>query len=149
MRQYRHVLYVAAITLVVTLGGLLFGYDTAVISGAEQAIEVYLIDSLGLGSFAHGLTVSSALIGCIVGGIISGFFSNRIGRKNTLLLAAVLFGPVSPGICLSGISFFQRGGTDVWRIDYAQFVPDSRGNRDRAGLCDRSNLYRGDRSRAY
>lgn len=109
MRQYRHVLYVAAITLVVTLGGLLFGYDTAVISGAEQAIEVYLIDSLGLGSFAHGLTVSSALIGCIVGGIISGFFSNRIGRKNTLLLAAVLFVLSALGSAYPEFLFFNVG----------------------------------------
>lgn len=109
MRNRRHILYVAAITLVATLGGLLFGYDTAVISGAEQAIEVYLIDSLDLGSFAHGITVSSALIGCIIGGIISGFFSNRIGRKNTLLLAAVLFILSALGSAYPEFLFFKAG----------------------------------------
>ncbi|SET46828.1 MFS transporter, SP family, xylose:H+ symportor [Salinibacillus kushneri] len=91
MNTKKNHLYVFAIALIATLGGLLFGYDTAVISGAEQSVEVYLIESLGLGSFIHGLTVSSALIGCIIGGLISGFFSNNIGRKNSLILAALLF----------------------------------------------------------
>lgn len=102
-------LYIAAITLIATLGGLLFGYDTAVISGAEQAIEVYMIDSLGMGSLVHGLTVSSALIGCIIGGLVSGFFSNRIGRKNTLLLAAVLFVLSALGSAYPEFLFFHVG----------------------------------------
>ena len=55
--------------MVATLGGLLFGYDTAVISGAEKSIEAYLIRPLGLSSLIHGATVSSALVGCIIGGI--------------------------------------------------------------------------------
>ena len=70
---------------------MLFGYDTAVISGAEQSVQLYLIDSLGFSSLIHGLTVSSALIGCIIGGFISGFFSNNLGRRNSLLFAAALF----------------------------------------------------------
>jgi SP family xylose:H+ symportor-like MFS transporter len=83
--------YVFGITLVATIGGLLFGYDTAVISGAEKSIEAFLIKPLGLSDFIHGATVSSALIGCIIGGALSGFFSSRLGRKNSLLLAALLF----------------------------------------------------------
>lgn len=83
--------YIFAITFVATLGGLLFGYDTAVISGAEQSLEAYLIVSLGLNSLVHGATVSSALIGCIIGGAISGWLSTRLGRKRTLQVASVLF----------------------------------------------------------
>ncbi|WP_233269352.1 sugar porter family MFS transporter [Alteribacillus sp. YIM 98480] len=83
--------YIITVVLTVALAGLLFGYDTAVISGAEQSIQKYLIDGLGLGSFAHGVTVSSALLGCVLGGMISGFLANKIGRKNTLILAAILF----------------------------------------------------------
>ncbi|MDR1259387.1 MAG: D-xylose transporter XylE [Tannerellaceae bacterium] len=83
--------YVVGITLVATIGGLLFGYDTAVISGAEKSIEAFLILPLGLSSFVHGATVSSALVGCIIGGIISGFLSSRLGRKKSLLIAAALF----------------------------------------------------------
>lgn len=63
----RNMFYITAITLVATLGGLLFGYDTAVISGAEKSVQNYLITPLGLGSLAHGATISSALIGCIIG----------------------------------------------------------------------------------
>ena len=83
--------YIVGITLVATIGGLLFGYDTAVISGAEKSIEVFFIKPLGLSSYEHGATVSSALIGCIIGGAISGFLSNRLGRKNSLFVAAILF----------------------------------------------------------
>jgi SP family xylose:H+ symportor-like MFS transporter len=58
----RNNLYIIGITLVATLGGLLFGYDTAVISGAEKSVQSYMVTSLGLGSFAHGATIGSALM---------------------------------------------------------------------------------------
>ncbi|MCA1021967.1 D-xylose transporter XylE [Halobacillus litoralis] len=83
--------YIIFLSVIAALGGLLFGYDTAVISGAEQSLEVYFIDSLGLSKLFQGLTVSSALIGCIAGGLISGMLSDRIGRRNSLIVAAVLF----------------------------------------------------------
>lgn len=83
--------YIFKITLVATLGGLLFGYDTAVISGAEKSIQEYLINGLGLNTWIHGATISSALIGCIIGGIISGYAAATLGRKKTLQVAAILF----------------------------------------------------------
>ncbi|MDR1880976.1 MAG: D-xylose transporter XylE [Tannerellaceae bacterium] len=83
--------YVFGITLVATIGGLLFGYDTAVISGAEKSIEAFFAIPLGLSSFVHGATVSSALVGCIIGGALSGLLSSRLGRKRSLLIAATLF----------------------------------------------------------
>ncbi|MDD2938396.1 MAG: MFS transporter, partial [Proteiniphilum sp.] len=89
-RQY-NTTYIFGITLVATLGGLLFGYDTAVISGAEKSIEAYLIKPLGLNSLIHGATVSSALIGCIFGGMTSGLLSNDWGRKKTVIFASLLF----------------------------------------------------------
>ena len=101
--------YIFGITLVATLGGLLFGYDTAVISGAEKSVLAYLIEPLNLGSFAHGATVSSALIGCIIGGAISGFLSNRFGRKKTLLLAAFLFFSSSIAAAYPEFLFFEKG----------------------------------------
>lgn len=105
--------YIFGITLVATIGGLLFGYDTAVISGAEKSIEAYLIRPLGLGSFAHGATVSSALIGCIIGGMISGFLSNRLGRKRSLLLAATLFFLSALGSAYPETIFFPKGETSM------------------------------------
>jgi len=101
--------YVFGITLVATIGGLLFGYDTAVISGAEKSVEAYLIRPLGLSSFVHGATVSSALIGCIIGGALSGFFSSRLGRKKSLVLAAVLFFLSALGSGFPETLFFTRG----------------------------------------
>ncbi|MDG3443121.1 D-xylose transporter XylE [Nitrospirillum amazonense] len=86
---------VVMLTLVATLGGLLFGYDTAVISGAVKSIDANFIDPLGLADTARdslsGFTISSALIGCIVGGMIAGWVADRFGRKRGLFLAAVLF----------------------------------------------------------
>lgn len=153
--------YVMSITLVATLGGLLFGYDTAVISGTVSSLKSFFIFPLesnadmaaqaivsykwivslsalivlslmsyfatrlwglarGLGGAAvfsaitavvlyrellagneslsegmlnalHGFVISSALVGCIIGGAIAGYVSERLGRKNGLQLAAVLF----------------------------------------------------------
>ncbi|MDR0743245.1 MAG: D-xylose transporter XylE [Tannerella sp.] len=109
MNKSYHSTYIFGITLVATLGGLLFGYDTAVISGAEKSIQAYLIDSLGMGAFAHGATVSSALIGCIIGGIISGILSNRLGRKKSLQLAGFLFFTSALGSAYPEFLFFEKG----------------------------------------
>lgn len=108
MKSYNSA-YIIGITLVATLGGLLFGYDTAVISGAEKSIQHNLIEPLGLGAFAHGATVSSALIGCILGGAISGLLSNRLGRKRTLQLAGFLFFTSALGSGYPEFLFFERG----------------------------------------
>jgi len=102
-------LYIVLITLVATLGGLLFGYDTAVISGAEGSLQTYFTDSLGLSSLVHGITVSSALIGCIIGGIISGYVSSGIGRKYSLVVAAVLFIISALGSAYPEFLFFTKG----------------------------------------
>ncbi len=105
----RNTFYITVITLVATLGGLLFGYDTAVISGADKSIQAYLINSLGLNSLAHGATISSALIGCIIGGSISGLLASRLGRKRTLFLAAVLFFGSALGSGSPEFLFFEKG----------------------------------------
>ncbi|HBG40961.1 MAG TPA: D-xylose transporter XylE [Porphyromonadaceae bacterium] len=101
--------FILSITFVATLGGLLFGYDTAVISGAEKSIQAYFIEPLGLSSLVHGATVSSALLGCIIGGCISGIFSNRLGRKKTLMIASALFLIAALGAGYPETFFFKRG----------------------------------------
>ncbi len=79
--------YLLLITSVSALGGLLFGYDTGVINGAQFFLTKYF----ELDATSQGFVVGSALIGCFVGAIVSGPLSNRIGRKNSLIISAVLF----------------------------------------------------------
>lgn len=79
--------YLVWICLVATLGGLLFGYDTAVISGAIG----FLQSRFGLDPALKGWAASSALLGCIIGVVIAGPVSDRLGRRRALILAAVLF----------------------------------------------------------
>jgi SP family xylose:H+ symportor-like MFS transporter len=86
---------VTGLTFVATLGGLLFGYDTAVISGAVTSIDANFIDPQHLAETARsslsGWTVSSALFGCIIGAIAAGWVSNAVGRKGGMLVAGALF----------------------------------------------------------
>lgn len=85
--------YLFMIVLVAVFGGLLFGYDTAVISGAEKGLQAFF---LGAHDFVytdviHGITSSSALIGCIIGSALSGLFASGLGRKKSLFAAGILF----------------------------------------------------------
>ncbi|MCR9250704.1 MAG: sugar porter family MFS transporter [bacterium] len=79
--------FLILITSVAALGGLLFGYDTGVINGAQ----FYLSKSFELDSFWKGAVVSSALAGCFAGALSSGKITNSYGRKNSLIIAAILF----------------------------------------------------------
>ncbi len=85
--------YLFSIVLVAIIGGLLFGYDTAVVSGAEQALDQFFrtAKDFTYTPWMHGFTASSALIGCVIGGAISGLLASRFGRKRSLTVAAVLF----------------------------------------------------------
>ena len=79
--------FIAAVCSIGSLGGLLFGFDTAVISGTFSFIEQYfLLNEIEIGWFA-----SSALIGAIIGALVSGSLSDRFGRKPILIIAAFLF----------------------------------------------------------
>lgn len=67
-------LYLFSIVLVAVIGGLLFGYDTAVISGAEKGLQAFFMGAdFEYTDAIHGITSSSALIGCIIGSAVSGF----------------------------------------------------------------------------
>ena len=79
--------YLMLLTGVAALGGLLFGYDTAVISGAVGFLQKHF----QLGAGLTGWAASSALIGCIVGAMCGGPLSDRYGRKKILLICAGLF----------------------------------------------------------
>jgi SP family arabinose:H+ symporter-like MFS transporter len=79
--------YLACICLVASLGGFLFGFDTAVISGTVGRVA----EQFGLSNIQQGWFTSAALIGCIVGALCAGWLGDRFGRKPSLIAAAVLF----------------------------------------------------------
>ncbi|MFV0328689.1 MAG: D-xylose transporter XylE [Dysgonomonas sp.] len=87
--------YTLKLTLIATLGGLLFGYDTAVISGTVESLRHFFIEPMGLSlneaNAMEGFVISSALIGCIFGAAMAGWVSQTFGRKKALFAAAVLF----------------------------------------------------------
>ena len=108
-------LYLYSITSVAILGGLLFGYDTAVISGAEKGLEAFFLTATDFqyDKVMHGITSSSALIGCVLGGALSGIFASRLGRRNSLRLAAVLFFLSALGSYYPEFLFFEYGKADM------------------------------------
>jgi len=115
---------VVGLTFVATLGGLLFGWDTAVISGAVSSIDAYFIDPLGLSETARsslsGWTISSALIGCIIGAGVAGWVSTAWGRKGGLVGAALLFMLGSVGSAVPEFGFGAIGKMGPAALD--QFI---------------------------
>jgi len=87
--------YTLKLTFIATLGGLLFGYDTAVISGTVESLRHFFIEPMGLplneANAMEGFVISSALIGCIFGAAMAGWVSQTFGRKKALFAAAILF----------------------------------------------------------
>lgn len=79
--------YILAITVVATLGGLLFGYDTGVIGGSQ----LYFTEYFQFSPSEQGWAVSSALYGCLVGAMMAGYLSSRFSRKISLILSGFLF----------------------------------------------------------
>ncbi|MBQ4388383.1 MAG: D-xylose transporter XylE [Bacteroidales bacterium] len=110
-RQKGSVLYLVSIVLVAVLGGLLFGYDTAVISGAEKGLQAFFqdADDFDYTNALHGFTTSSALIGCIIGAFLSGVMASRFGRKRTLFVAGILFFLSALGSYYPEFLFFEEG----------------------------------------
>lgn len=89
--------YVAFLSLVAALGGLLFGYDTAVISGTISQVST----QFQLTTMQSGWYVGSALVGSIIGVIFAGKLSDKLGRKITMFLSAILFVSCGIGCALS------------------------------------------------
>jgi len=103
--------YLFFVVMVAVLGGLLFGYDTAVISGAERGLQAFF---MGAEDFVytdalHGLTSSSALIGCIIGSAISGILAGKLGRKKSLFIAGICFFLSAAGSYCPEFIFFEKG----------------------------------------
>src|SRR5271155_2321986 len=104
---------VVGLAIVASLGGLLFGYDTAVISGAVAAIDANFITPQHLSESARdslsGWAISCALLGCVIGAAIAGPISTAIGRRGGLLVSAVLFLIGSIGSAVPELGFGAIG----------------------------------------
>ncbi len=103
--------YLIGIVMVAVLGGLLFGYDTAVISGAEKGLQAFFMnsDDFQYNDIWHGFTSASALIGCIIGSALSGFLATNLGRKRSLIIAGLLFFVSALGSMTPEFLFFEYG----------------------------------------
>ena len=97
------------LAMAAAMGGFLFGYDTAVINGGEQQIQ----SVWGLSSFIHGLVMSSALWGTVIGAVCGGKVCDRIGRKPTLVWVGVLY------LASAAWSAFAFG---PWDLIVARFI---------------------------
>lgn len=104
MKERFNLRYITKISLVAALGGLLFGYDWVVIGGAKPFYEQFF--SIVQNPSLQGWAMSSALVGCIIGTVISGLLAGRYGRKKLLILASLLF----------LVSAIGTGGSDNFAI---------------------------------
>jgi SP family sugar:H+ symporter-like MFS transporter len=79
--------YIGAIVAVATIGGFLFGYDSGAVNGTQDGLRA----AFNLGDAGLGFTVGSLLIGCFIGAFFAGRLADLMGRRNTMMVAAVLF----------------------------------------------------------
>ena len=96
MVKETNISYVVFLSFVAALGGILFGYDTAVISGTTADVSA----RFALTDLSKGWYVGCALLGSIIGVSVAGMLSDFAGRKKTMLLAAVLFSVSAIGCML-------------------------------------------------
>jgi sugar porter (SP) family MFS transporter len=106
--------YAFFVSLTAALGGFLFGFDTAVISGAERAIQ----EVWQLNDWTHGLAIASALYGTVIGALVGGIPADRWGRKKSLLWIGLFYfiSAVGSGIAwdVTSFTFFRfLGGLGV------------------------------------
>ena len=94
--------YLVFLSVVAALGGFLFGYDTAVISGTIAQVT----EQFGLDALQQGWYVGCALIGSIIGVLFAGILSDKFGRKSTMILSAILFSTSAIG-CAVSVDFNQ------------------------------------------
>ena len=87
MKSQTNTGYVAFLSVVAAIGGILFGYDTAVISGTVTGVSA----QFGLDAMQQGWFVGCALVGSIGGVAVAGILSDRFGRRMTMLISAVFF----------------------------------------------------------
>jgi MFS family permease len=111
-----------ASSLIAAMGGLLFGFDTAVISGAEQKLQELFQPAVGLSddarAFWHGFLVASALIGTVMGSVLVGKPIDRYGRRYVMFVLAILYLASAVGSALawnwySFIFFRWLGGLGI------------------------------------
>ncbi len=79
--------FIGAIVAVATIGGFLFGYDSGAVNGTQEGLRT----AFGLSDAGLGFTVGSLLIGCFIGAFFAGRLADLMGRRNTMMLAALLF----------------------------------------------------------
>ena len=101
------------ITCAVSLGGLLFGFDSGVISGCEEAIQA----EFALSPFWHGLVVAGALIGTVFGALAAGRMCDWLGRKPTLVWMGILF-----LVSAAGCALTPNGGVGPHVLGWMRFV---------------------------
>ena len=97
MRSTINLGYLVFLSVVAALGGFLFGYDTAVISGTIAQVT----EQFGLDALQQGWYVGCALIGSIIGVLFAGILSDKFGRKSTMILSAILFSTSAIGCAVS------------------------------------------------
>lgn len=98
LSNHTHKRYLYLVSFVAAMGGFLFGFDTAVISGALS----WVVDQFQFSAAMEGWFVSCALLGCIIGVAFAGVLSDKYGRKKVMLLSALLFLASSLGCMLAG-----------------------------------------------
>lgn len=96
--------FIVTVSVVAALGGLLFGFDTAIISGAIP----YITPFFALDTYSLGWAVGCILLGCALGAMIAGWFADKYGRRTTLMVCAVLF-------AISGLGA-------AWSNEFSSFV---------------------------